>query len=98
MSPATGERATDHFEEPNALDATVGPTVEIAWAAEVTVMVAPPVLEESATDVAESKIVAGLGTTDGAMYVTEVEVTFDSVPHVVAEHPEPDRDHATPLL
>jgi hypothetical protein len=72
--------------------ATLTPT------AAVTVIATVDVLVVSATDVAFSVTAAGLGTLDGALYVTDVVVTFVSVPHVAPLHPVPETDQVTPLL
>jgi hypothetical protein len=52
----------------------------------------------SATEVAVSETVEGLGTVAGAVYVTEVVVTLVRVPQAVPEQPVPERDQETPLL
>ena len=64
----------------------------------VTVMVAPADFEESACDVAASITVAGLGTADGAVYVTDVLDWFESVPHEGPLHPDPESVQVTPLF
>ena len=80
-------------------DVDVGFTeTEIGGGAAVTVMVADADFVESATEVAFSKTVAGVGTAGGAMYVTEVVVTFVSVPQLAPEQPVPESDHVTPLF
>jgi len=52
----------------------------------------------SATDVAVNVTVAGVGTEDGAVYVTDVDVTFVSEPQVVPEQPLAERLQVTPLF
>ena len=64
----------------------------------VTLIVAKAVLVVSATDVAVSMTVAGLGVVDGVLYVTEAFVTLLSVPQAVPAQPVPERDQITPLL
>ncbi len=71
---------------------------EIGNGAAVTVIVADADFVLSATDVAFSVMVAGVGTDAGAVYVADVVVTFVSVPHVAPEQPVPERDHVTPLF
>ena len=56
------------------------------------------VLVASAIEVAFKVTAAGLGTVAGALYVTEVVVTFVNVPHVAPLQPVPESDHVTPLL
>ena len=65
--------------------------------AAVTVMDAFDVFVVSPTDVAFRVTAAGLGTLAGALYVTEVVVTFVSVPHAAPLQPVPESDHVTPL-
>jgi len=88
--PAVVKTCTD-------VDVGLTPT-EIGSGAAVTVMVADADFVESATEVAFSVTVAGVGTAEGAVYVTEVLVTFASVPHVAPEQPLPESDHVTPLF
>jgi len=76
--------------------ADVGETLTPTGA--VTVIAAVELFVVSATDVAFSVTAAGLGTLAGALYVTDVVVTFVSVPHVAPLHPVPDSDHVTPLF
>jgi len=76
--------------------ATVGATLTATGG--VTVIVAAELLVLSATEVAVSVTVAGLGTVEGALYVTEVVVTPESVPQAVPLHPAPDSPQVTPLL
>jgi hypothetical protein len=64
----------------------------------VTVIVAEAVFEVSATDVAFSVTVAGLGAFAGALYVTEVVVAPLRVPQLLPLQPEPAKDHVTPLF
>ncbi len=69
--------------------------------AAVTVMVVAAVLLASATDLAESVTVAGLGTDAGAVYVMdepEALAVDDSVPHAAPEQPDPLRVQVTPLF
>jgi hypothetical protein len=61
----------------------------------VTVMAALPDLVVSAAEVAVNETAAGLGTAVGAVYVTEVAATLESVPQVAPEQPEPERLHVT---
>lgn len=63
----------------------------------VTVIAAVELLVVSATDIAFNVTAAGLGTLAGALYVTEVVVALDSVPHVAPLHPVPESDQVTPL-
>jgi hypothetical protein len=81
-------------------DALVVPTVVIVdWAtAALTVMDEIVDFVVSATEVAVSETVEGLGTVAGAVYVTEVVVTLVRVPQAVPEQPVPERDQETPLL
>jgi hypothetical protein len=71
---------------------------EIGSGAAVTVIVADADFVLSATEVAFSVTVAGVGTDAGAVYVVDVVVTLVSVPHVAPEHPVPESDHVTPLF
>lgn len=67
----------------------------------VTVIVAIPVLDVSATDTAVSVTVDGLGTEDGAEYVTGVPEALElalSVPQLAPLHPVPESAHVTPLF
>jgi len=77
---------------------SVTPTVGAA-AVNVIVMLADFVA--SATAVAVSMTVAGLGTVPGAVYVTAVPEALDpgaTVPHAVPLQPAPDTVHVTPLF
>jgi hypothetical protein len=52
-------------------------------------------------EVAVSATVAGLGSVDGAEYVTaapDAVLVAESVPHVAPLQPAPDNDHVTPLV
>ena len=67
----------------------------------VNVMVVPADFVASATAVAVSVTVAGLGTAPGAVYVTGVPEALDAgatVPHAAPLHPAPDSVHVTPLF
>jgi hypothetical protein len=64
----------------------------------VTVIVAAAVFVPSATEVAVKFTAFGEGAFAGAAYVTEVAVTFDSVPHVPPLQPFPERLQVTPLF
>jgi len=64
----------------------------------MTVMVAEADLVVSATAVAVRVTVAGLGMFAGALYVTDVLLTFVSVPQALPLQPAPDRDHVRPLF
>jgi hypothetical protein len=75
--------------------AAVGATTTPTGA--VTVIAAFDVFVVSPTEVAFKVTAAGLGTLAGALYVTEVVVTFVSVPHVAPLQPVPESDHVTPL-
>ena len=80
-------------------DVEVGLTpTEIGNGAAVTVIVADADFVPSATEVALSVTVAGIGTAAGAVYVADVVVTFVSVPQLAPEQPVPESDHVTPLF
>src|SRR5438477_5457050 len=63
-----------------------------------TVMVAVPFFVVSVTEVAIKVTVAGLGVLTGPLYVTEVAVTFVSVPQALPLQPAPDKDQVAPLF
>jgi hypothetical protein len=80
-------------------DAAVGFTVtEIGGGSVVIVMVALADFVLSAIDAARSVTVAGLGALAGALYVTDVVVTFVKVPQAAPVHPTPDSVQLTPLF
>jgi hypothetical protein len=73
----------------------------IAVGAAATVIVADADFVPSATEVAVSVTVAGLGTFAGAVYVIgvpEALAAADSVPQVAPVHPAAESDQLTPLL
>jgi hypothetical protein len=79
-------------------DVVAGFTDTVIGGAPVTVIVATADFVPSATDVAVSVTVAGVGTVPGALYVTPVVVIPLSVPHPAPLHPAPDRLQLTPLF
>src|SRR5260370_6825223 len=64
----------------------------------MTVIVALLNFVLSVTEVAVSITVAGVGMVDGPLYVTDVDVAFISVPHVLPLQPAPESVHVTPLF
>jgi hypothetical protein len=60
------------------------------------VIVAAADFVELLTEVAVSAAVAGLGAALGAVYVADVDVTFESIPHADPEHPLPESAQVTP--
>ena len=84
VSVARGLTATDHCLDPSFFDAAVVPTVVIVdWEASAAMVIAEaPDFVWSATEVAVSVTEAGLGTTVGAIKVTDVEVTLEREPQV----------------
>ena len=86
---------------PVCTDALAGETLtETGGGGAFTLMLAVEVLVASATDVAVSRIVAGLGAVVGAVYVTaapDALELLDSVPQEAPVQPVPDSAQITPL-
>jgi hypothetical protein len=81
--------------------AVASDSVTATLAVAVTVIVVLANFVASATEVAVSVTVAGLGTAAGAVYVTDVADALDAgvtVPHVAPLQPAPDNVQVTPLL
>lgn len=77
---------------------TVGFTLVMLAGGGSTVIIALPDFVGSATEVAVTVTVRGLGTTDGAIYPVFCPDAVYRVPQAAPEQPAPEIDHVTPLF